>query len=223
MARSFARASSQYLTSSTLPVTAAPFTVGGWLRRGNSATTQNVFGLGLSSALKFFGINWSSTDFKPRAQHFDGTNNGIATGTTVISVGDVVHLCGVFTSTSSRSIYVNGSHETTDSTAVGNAFTPDRFDLATVDAGSGSKTDHLQGDLWEWAVWNVALTAAEIASLGKGFAPPMIRPQSLLRYYPLFGNASPEPDRARGAGLTLTNSPTKADHGRMLYPQGGSL
>lgn len=185
MARSFARASSQYLTSSTLPVTAAPFTVGGWLRRGNSATTQNMFGLGLSSALKFFGISWNGADFKPRAQHFDGTNDGIALATTVVNVGDVVHLCGVFTSTASRAIYVNGAHETTDTTAVGDAFTPDRFDLATVDDGSGSKTGHLEGDLWEWAVWNVALTAPEIASLGKCFAPPLIRPQALLRYYPV--------------------------------------
>lgn len=219
MAWNFARASSEYLTSSSPMVTAAPFTIAGWIRRGNSATTQNMFGLGLSTSLKFFGISWNGADFKPRAQHYDGTNNGIATGTTVVAVGDVVHLCGVFASTSSRSIYVNGVLETTDTTVVGNAFTPDRFDLATLDNGAG-KTDHLEGDLWEWAVWNVALTAPEIAALGKRFAPPLIRPQSLLSYYPMFGNDATEVDRWKTrADLTLVNTPTKAVHGPMLYPR----
>lgn len=221
MARGFTRASSQYVTTTSPPVTAAPFTVGGWVRRGNSATTQNIFGLGLSSALKFFGISWNGADFKPRAQHFDGTNNGVATGTTVVNVGDVVHLCGVFASTTSRSIFVNGVSEATDTANCGNAFTPDRWDFGTLDAGSGSKTDHFEGDLWEWAAWNVALDAAEIAALGKGVSPLLIRPQSLIGYWPFLDAAAPDVDRWKNrVDLTPVNAPTMTTHGRMFYPVG---
>ena len=61
-------------------------------------------------------------------------------------------------------------------------------------------------------IWNVALTAAEIASLAKGFSPRLIRPQSLAFYAPLIR----ETLDIRG-GLTLTDSgSTVADHPRII-------
>lgn len=50
-----------------------------------------------------------------------------------------------------------------------------------VDGGAKFNT----GMVAELAIWNVMLTAAEIASLSKGFRAPMIRPQSLQFYAPL--------------------------------------
>lgn len=41
------------------------------------------------------------------------------------------------------------------------------------------------GETAEYAIWNAALTAAEIESLAKGFRASRVRPQSLKEYYPL--------------------------------------
>lgn len=41
------------------------------------------------------------------------------------------------------------------------------------------------GEVAEFAVWNVALSADEARSLARGFRPPLVRPQSLVFYAPL--------------------------------------
>lgn len=68
------------------------------------------------------------------------------------------------------------------------------------------------GNISEVAIWNVTLTDAEISSLGKGFKPSRIRPQSLAFYTPLIRNAQ---DLRGGVTLTVSNSPPAAAHPRV--------
>ena len=70
----------------------------------------------------------------------------------------------------------------------------------------------LSGTISEAAIWSVALTDAEIASLAKGFSPRRIRPQSLVFYAPLLRNLQ---DLRKGLALTAVNSPTVANHPRV--------
>lgn len=64
----------------------------------------------------------------------------------------------------------------------------------------------------EAAVWNAALTAAEIASLANGFTPAQIRPQSLVFYAPLVRDLI---DAKGGRTLTNNNAATVAAHPRV--------
>lgn len=68
------------------------------------------------------------------------------------------------------------------------------------------------GYVAECALWNTALTDAEIESLAKGFSPRRIRPQSLVFYAPLLRNLQ---DLRQGLALTAVNSPTVASHPRV--------
>jgi hypothetical protein len=57
------------------------------------------------------------------------------------------------------------------------------------------------------AIWNVDLTAFEISALAKGARPNIIRPASLVAWWPLDGLQSPEPDLSRNAkNGTLTGT-----------------
>jgi hypothetical protein len=77
---------------------------------------------------------------------------------------------------------------------------------------------YFDGLVAEAAIWNVALTAADVAMLNKGYSPMMVRPSALLAYWPLMGRYPTELDLFGGFPLTLTNSPAQAAHPRIIYP-----
>ena len=68
------------------------------------------------------------------------------------------------------------------------------------------------GKLAEVGIWNVALTAAEIASLAKGMTCDKVRPQSLVFYAPLVRNLQ---DVRGGLTITNNNTATVATHTRV--------
>lgn len=67
------------------------------------------------------------------------------------------------------------------------------------DTASSTK-GYFDGDIAEAAIWNVALSDAEIAMLAKGLSPLRVRPASLVSYVPMNGAASPVIDIVAGAG-----------------------
>jgi hypothetical protein len=71
-------------------------------------------------------------------------------------------------------------------------------------------TDYVDGDIAELARWDRVVTAGERATLQT--SSPLFVQSGLVFYFPLFGDASPEPDQLGGAGLTLNGSPAKAAH-----------
>jgi Concanavalin A-like lectin/glucanases superfamily len=89
-------------------------------------------------------------------------------------------------------------------------------DSAGIPAGA---TRQFDGSIAELGVWNAALTAAELAALGKGYSPRLIRPQSLKFYWPLIGRASPETELINGKVGTITGTIDAAPHARVFYPK----
>lgn len=143
------------------------------------------------------------------------THAGIADYTTAISnPTGLFHVAIVAVSSTEVRVYINGTSDTQTVTALSEP----------LDAGMVIGGTNRYGGLWlaanyaEWAVWDVALTAAEVASLAKGFAPSLIRPASLVNYWPIIGKYSPEIDVAGGGGLTLTGT-AAASHPRVIYPR----
>lgn len=129
-----------------------------------------------------------------------------------ITAGVWFHACGVWASSTSRIVYLNGTAGTEDTTS--KSISVDALYIGRRQASSPDR--YVNGKLAEAAIWSAALTAPEVASLAKGYAPSMVRPGSLAFYLPM----------VRGlvgdvvGGLQMTNtSVTVAAHPRVIYPR----
>jgi len=72
--------------------------------------------------------------------------------------------------------------------------------------------------LANFAIWDIDLTDDEVAALGTGRIHPfLIRPQNLRKFWPLFGNLSPEPSIVESFDMTLTGT-AKGDHKELYHP-----
>ena len=111
-------------------------------------------------------------------------------------------------------LYRNGTVESTyvvNAAGSGSITSDAAGDFAVGNRSSGTFDRGLDGRLAELAVWNVALTADEIASLAKGFRPHRIRPQSLVFCIPLVRTNQ----EIRNATSGTTTGTAVADHPRV--------
>ena len=116
------------------------------------------------------------------------------------------HACGIFASNTSRTVYLNGANSASNTADVADD-APTAFRIGEDGAGGSD----LAALVAEAAIWNVALTAAEVAILAKGIHPFWVQPAALVAYWPLWGRNSPEPDYVGGFNLTVTGA-TQAAH-----------
>lgn len=216
MARFYVAASSQYSIGTPLVGQNTPYTFACWFSATSYPASASYICAYQVSSSQAFRIGESGGNMY--AQQYDGSS----AGTSLIArpaAGAYHHLAGVFTSSASRTVYLDGVAGATNTTAVIENWTPGSMFLATDGVGG-----FLNGALAECAIWNVALDAGEVLGLAKGVCPMNIRPQSLINYWPLFANdGTTEIDRWRtgvSAGLTATNGPSKTDHPRVYYAFG---
>lgn len=219
MAVLFAAASSMRLSNAAAVSTSrTSLTMAAWCKPTTSTGTQTVLSLANSAnnnryhALGLVAANTgffetSTTTLVADAFGPAGTINDGAWG----------HVCGIITSATSRTCYVNGVAGTVDTTNTsGGTFNPNA-------TGIGCLMNSPIGSFWdgvvaEAAIWAVPLTAPEIASLAAAVCPLLIRPDQLLAYWPLIGRNSPEIDLVGGFNMTFTNSPTADPHCRIYIP-----
>ena len=68
------------------------------------------------------------------------------------------------------------------------------------------------GEMYQAAIWDVDdLTAGEIAAVGKGVNPFVIRNEELRLLWPLYGNQSPEPNYADALDVGTVTVTTKSN------------
>lgn len=214
MARQFVAASLQYARHGAAIVTAAPLSVSLWFY-ADSLINGKPFIIGDGADGDYFAFQVPAAGTLRWRTHSSVPADGIAVTTNTIGTGEWAHAMGVETSTTSRSVRLNGGTAGTNTTSV----TPSGFSAKTSIGADADDSDYFDGRVAEVAVWDVALSDDEQTALSKGLCPLLIRPQSLVAYWPLFGNDASELDRWKNRyDLTLTNTPTKAVHTRMFYP-----
>ena len=213
---------SQTITAASAGVTAEPLTIAAWFY-----PTRNTARTVIVSLADTLG-------FDPGAQMFyalveDGTKTGDpicatkhnggsaaavsdeATSTSGFTINSWWHGCAVFTSTTSRTIYLNGGSSATNTTSVStNANTVDKTAIGCL--GRSTNAAFFQGRVAEVGIWNVALNADEAASLAKGMTCDKVRPSALVFYAPLVRNIQ---DLRQGVTLTNNNTATVANHPRV--------
>lgn len=172
--------------------TAVPVTLSAWVKLDSSwaAGTHTIVKLGDFSSYKdFFRIHafknsGGTTRFELSSHH--GSEKKALHGSSII---DSVwyHVCGVFTSTTSRQIYVNGvagTENTASSVPVAANFSHLSIGASK---SSGSNSNFLKGKIAEVAVWNAALTTTEIGKLVNGNSALFVKEENLRGYWPLQG------------------------------------
>lgn len=214
MARAFTGdAGSQYLEGSFSSLS-LPITLAAWV---------NVSSTGLEDAILWVGDadvsgNWyvislgyfSATKFG--IWHRADDNDGKDDSTTDVNTGNWQHVAGVFTSTVSRSLYVGGDSEVTN---VDNQAECSIDTVSVARRGDSTPSAYLAASIAEAAIWNAALTDAEVAILAEGISPLLIRPDALVAYWPLLDSDN---EWSRRYDMTPTNGPGWAGHPPQVVP-----
>jgi Concanavalin A-like lectin/glucanases superfamily len=142
-----------------------PLTIAGWFRKTGSASSfQEVISLfNPSTGHEFALLAGSGTAASVGAFALGGAG-AAANSSTTFSLGQWQHGTAVFTASNQRHAYLNGGGKGTNSTSVS------PVGVNQTDVGHGF-ISYFSGDLAEVAIWNVALSDAEVAALAQGFSP----------------------------------------------------
>lgn len=213
MARLFDDASLQYLEIDSAPVTAVPLTMAAWFYTDVDSASQEIAYLAdLSATDQAFRLSLVSGARLRAAVYAGSLPYAESTGT--FSTNTWTHACGVFAAADDRAAFLNGGNKGTNSTSA----TPTGIDrLSVARAGDFTPGNYFSGAVAELAIWNAALSDAEVAILGADrYSPLLVRPQNLVVYLPLVRDN--DEDLIGGLSLTAYNSPTVMAHPRILYP-----
>lgn len=127
-------------------------------------------------------LNWDHTTaaFRRTAALNTTGSTYVATNTAASSTHDVWYHYGSSYSAGALKMFVDGSQVGATATPTTSATAPTNW---VVNVGSALNGDtRLNCRVAMIGYWDVALTDAEMAAIGKGIAPHLVRPQS-LRYY----------------------------------------
>lgn len=203
----------QYLLSSGSPISnAEPISMACWFYPNDSGVNNFLMAAASNSGPngQFLGIRNSTS--KVGASRRGGSAVTEAFTTTTYTTGQWSHAAAVFSSTTSRTAYLNGGGSITNT----QANTPSGT-LAGVSIGNLTRSSaalFINANIAEAAIWTAALTVEEILSLSQGASPALVRPGSLAFYAPLIRDLQ---DVRGGLAITNNNGATVQDHPRVFY------
>jgi Concanavalin A-like lectin/glucanases superfamily len=218
VARTFVAASSQKLYAATAALTAAPLTLACWYRTTTSAWKGLISLAHPSNGFTGeFAVGLTSAGAGIGATRVVAEVNGGTGGTSAVSsisysqAGVWEHAAAVFTSSTARAAYLNGTNKGTATLSATPSGITDTW------LGADIFGDFHDGDLAEVGIWSIALSDLEVAVLAQGISPLLVRPEALVYYAPLLGQYAPEIDLVGRRNLTVTGA-TAAAHPRVWLP-----
>lgn len=207
MGRQYDTSGTQILSrSGGSPVTAVPLTLSCWCWVGANGVEESLVNLRNSASTSAFAVQRTTTG-AARVRINSGAGTATATTATTAPVGAWSHFCATFTTTTSRSVFLNGFAKATNTTSR----TPSGITVTEVGLDISS------GDIIAFpAIWNVVLTDGEILQLAQGADPRTIRPQNLVAFWPLNTPGSTveydhNPFKPRRYDLTVTGATPAID------------
>jgi hypothetical protein len=212
MARLFDDAASQYLHIASAVKTATPLTMACWFYSDDIAAYQVLMSLkhnGSATGFNTFFLAAVGSVVGDPIRAFTGAAAAFsfADTTTGYSANTWHHACAVFAASNDRRAFIDGGSKGTENTARVPAGINETL---IAKAGSTGLAQYMSGRIAEVAIWNVALSDAEVALLAKGFSPLFIQPHNLVAYYPLIRDD--DNDWIGGFNLTAVNAPTVGTH-----------
>jgi len=212
MAREFDGSIPEYLQRDAAPVATTPLSLACWHYNTDTTKGQYVLWVGDKDVTDNWFCLFANTGSQgPDAFAYDGTQ-GRARASAGESANTWHHLCGTFTTSTSRAMYIDGGSKGTNATNV----TPAGTDRVTIgQSGDDTPSAPVYGRVAEAAVWNIILPDDVVAALAKGYSPLLFL-EGLVAYWPLIRDE--DQDRVGGYDLTAYNSPGIAAHPRVFYP-----
>jgi hypothetical protein len=214
MASSFTGAANSNIRCASTPVTAAPLTMACWFYSTNNTNAQIIMSICESVDSDRFQLTaFGSLAGKNIACYVEqgGANDNTCLTSTGYTVNKWHHAAAVYSSSSSRSVFIDGGSKGTGNNT---AYVPQSIDEILIAArrANGTIGTPFFGLIAEVGIWNVALTDDEVLSLSKGFAPYLVRPRNLRFYNRLIRNGGV--DIVGNRTLILSNVST-GDHPRI--------
>ena len=208
MAFKFAAASTQYLSGSA-PVTAAPFTISAWFKLDTRFANRAIVTLSQNSGTQrwiLYATAGNNTAF------FVNDAGGFTQPQVIqtLNTGIWYNAVAVEASATDHRLFLNGGSKNTTSdnrapaSVIGLNIGNDRY--------SNTNNNPMDGSIADVAIWNTALTDAEVASIAKGFSATKMQPGNLVFYAPLVRDLI---DYSGSLALTNNNSATVSDHPRI--------
>jgi hypothetical protein len=180
-----------------------PFTVNFWFYPTVSAMgTLIMFILHNTTDNQRFTVQVNTTTTRLQFNAFT-TANAIATAGANYTTNAWNMATAVGTSSTSRTIYINGGNAVTNTTSRV-ITTPTRWLLAS--NYSTSIIPQYEGRISEVGIWNAALTTADINSLYAGMRSSSVNPQNLKVYAPLIRDISDQTSSTTSFSNTLTDT-----------------
>lgn len=209
---------SNYFSYGGAVLTAAPLTMACWAKTSviSGGAAQMLMALHQFAA----GVNRDGFDMRitsgnaVSAATSDSVNVSQGNSTGTISANTWFHAATVFASATSRQAFLNGSGGTVQTTSR----VPSGIDRTLIGISSNLGavgTPFAPGGtgfiVWP-AIWNIALSAADIGALAAGADPRLVRPDALVSLWPLVGEFSPEINIVDASKLlTMVGTLTAAD------------
>lgn len=208
MSRLFDDASNQRLDTTSSPVTAAPFTMAAWMRSDDLTINQivmNIQDADIGDDYWRMVAMGNVTNDPIHIRVEDAPPPGADSASTTpsgYSANVWHHVCVVEASASDRRAYIDGGSEGTDIASAA----PSGITKLTV--GGRFNAGYMSGNIGHPALWDVALTLQEIASLANGVSPLRLRRGSLVGYWPINGQSPEYNVIGTGENLVLVSTPT---------------
>lgn len=204
---------SQYLYGNSAPVTGAPLTIACWFQRASTGANSICVSLGQTAtgATNLYNLLLPPTGGIAFLSNASGsTVTAINSSSGLYPLNTWTHAAGVLASMSSRSVFINGASVGSTTTA---ATAPTGINSIYIGARwAAGIGNYFPGRLADVGVWNVALTAGEIATLAKGVSASLVRPQSLVFHAPLVRDLL---DERGGLAITNNNGASVVEHPRI--------
>lgn len=197
-------AANGFFNTGSTPVNSHPLTLSCWAYIPASVDSSLFRIHDTAASQNFFMINSFSNKIRASVRVAGGTSAFAESAT--YTANTWIHLCAVFTSTASRTIYLDGTATTNTTSGVTNS----SANLNQVRLNHGASGANIR--IAEAAIWNLALTAAEVSSLSKGFQSNLIRPDNLVFYSPLIRDRN---EISGGRALTENGTITRTEHPRI--------
>ena len=203
MSRVFAGVSTDYLDMGSSPFAPPPATISAWFKAGINLPASDMY-LALfgrtNSQAQQYNLRYNVADLILAVEN-DGTSAGAGSSISMDDTANWHHCVAVLASHSDRTAYLDGGNSTNNTTLKA-PLSMQQFRVGG--SCTNPPANNLNGKLAHLAIWSIALTAGEVATLYSGASPATIQPANLIDYWTLNTNASPEVPAAGSGGHTLT-------------------
>lgn len=179
MARIF-NGTTQYLRRAVANFAAPPCTMVAWVKPSANDGTHAAVSISDEGGTSHFHNLGISSGGYCRVSGRMGSGTVGSLGTVIVPNGSWTHLAGIHLSDTSRTSYTNGGDKVVETTDMGTySANKDNICIAALRRSSG-QADFFAGKIHSVAVWDKALTDAQIAALAAGVDPSAIENANLV-------------------------------------------